>query len=106
MGRGAEKFRRIKRRKIGTGIIMVPLKRRPSGVNDERRQSKKDQERLRPPDIGPHCLPEPSRNDGGGCCFSHAPLRYRRAFRISREVWSRHALVPGYEALHVPNGLG
>src|ERR1041385_4693475 len=50
---------------------MIPLKRGPGGINDKGRQADEDQERLRPPDIGPHRLPELSRSDCGRCGFSH-----------------------------------
>jgi hypothetical protein len=49
---------------------MVPLKRSPRGVNDESGQPKKDEERLRPPDIDAHGLSEASGRESG-LCLSH-----------------------------------
>ena len=54
MGRIAKDFRRIKRRDVVTKIIMRSLKGRPGRVNDERAKAEKNEQRLRPPDIGAH----------------------------------------------------
>ena len=45
----AEKQRRIKGGEVGRGVIVGPLKRRPCGVDHERAQSQKNQQRLNPP---------------------------------------------------------
>ena len=50
----AEKFGRIKRRKIISKTVMFALKRRPSRINDKRRQSDKSQQRRQPPRASPH----------------------------------------------------
>src|SRR5205823_14707731 len=58
MRRSAEQFRRIKWRDVTAEEIMSALKCRPGGVNNESRQSEKDDQRLQPPDIGAHCFAE------------------------------------------------
>src|SRR6266436_3193971 len=52
----AENFGRIKRRIVTANEIILPLKRRPSRIDDENRQPDKNQERLSPPYIGAHRL--------------------------------------------------
>src|SRR4051812_31222713 len=64
----AKKLRRIKRREIRPEMIMVSLERRPRGINDKAAQPQKDQQRLRPPSVGPHRLAELARRDRRGCC--------------------------------------
>ena len=60
--RRAEKFRRIKRRKIMRSAarvkIMLALKRRPRRIKDERRQAQKYKKRMRPPRAAPHRFTE------------------------------------------------
>src|SRR5437879_1594129 len=45
-------------------MIMLALKRCPGGIHNKGAQSEKDQERLRPPDVGPHRLPERTARHG------------------------------------------
>ena len=58
VGRIAEKFRRIKWRDVIAKKIILSLKRRPRGIDDESRQSEKNEQRLRPPNVGAHRLAE------------------------------------------------
>ncbi len=60
MRRGAEEFRRIKRRQIICAILIEPivgsLKCRPSRVDQESRKSQKYEQWLRPPSTASHGL--------------------------------------------------
>ena len=58
MGRIAKQFRRIKRRDVIAEEIIFSLKSRPRGIDDESRQSDKYEQRLDPPNIRAHRLPE------------------------------------------------
>ena len=48
---GAEKFRGIERRKVGAEVIVVALKRGPSGVDDVDSEAEEGEQRLNPPRI-------------------------------------------------------
>src|SRR5688500_18836819 len=50
----AKEERRIKRREIRPELVMLPLKRGPRRIDDERPQSEKREDRLNPPGIAPH----------------------------------------------------
>jgi hypothetical protein len=54
MGRITNDFRRIKWRDVVAKKIMGSLKCRPGRVNNKCAKAKKHQQRLHPPDIGPH----------------------------------------------------
>src|SRR6266850_3291998 len=56
MGRIAKQFRRIKRRDVIAEEIIFPLKRRPRGVDDESRQSDKNEQWVNPPNVRAHGL--------------------------------------------------
>src|SRR5262249_51017802 len=54
--RGAEEFRRVKRRDVGTERVVLALQSRPRGIDDERAQAEENEQRRRPPRITPHGL--------------------------------------------------
>src|SRR5438093_6552648 len=54
----AENFGRIKRRDVIINEVIFSMKRSPSGIDNENRQSNKNQERLSPPHVSPHRLAE------------------------------------------------
>src|SRR6266567_557458 len=66
MGRFAKDFRRIKWRDVVTKKIMGSLECRPGRINNERAKPKKHQQRLRPPDIGPHRFAKGTSRQFGG----------------------------------------
>ena len=56
--RSSKYFRRIKRGEIRSEEIVFSLQRGPRRVDDERPQTQKNEQRLRPPDIAPHRFAE------------------------------------------------
>src|ERR1700730_10224526 len=72
MRRAAENLRRIKRRDVVSEKVMVSLKRRPRGINDEAQQPEKDEQRLRPPNVGAHRLTKRTPRDAYFCAV-HLP---------------------------------
>src|SRR4030095_16051562 len=69
MGRIAKQFWRIKGRDVIAEEIIFSLKRRPRGVDDESRQSDKNEQRLDPPNVRAHGLAKCRLGHCGFCVW-------------------------------------
>src|SRR5207247_1721946 len=67
----AEQFRRVERRKIRSGVIVITLKRCPCRIDDECRQTTENHQRLNPPRVEACGLTNGSRLQRRCCVSSH-----------------------------------
>src|SRR5205814_1199722 len=61
---GAEQEWRVERREVRTEFVVRALEGRPCRIDDEYREREKDCERLKPPEITPRRLAEPTLSQG------------------------------------------